>query len=114
MKKIKLKLTTIDKFIIEISKIKGPEIFLGVARVLKVKVVDEKNEPLSFETLFREVLKSYEAQSHTRQKELLSILKAANAAAPIGGINGNNSKHPKDDNTIGSEDVREVSQESAD
>lgn len=109
MRKIKVKKSIMDQFILEISRIKDPVVFLGVARVLKVKAIGDDKETKDFNALFKEVLDAFQNSSHTRQKELLNILKAANRApAPIGGkqLNGNNTKHSEE--TVPNEDVHPV------
>lgn len=109
MRKIKVKKSIMDQFILEISRIKDPVVFLGVARILKVKAIGDDKETKDFNALFKEVLDAFQNSSHTRQKELLNILKAANRApAPIGGkqLNGNNTKHSEE--TVPNEDVRPV------
>ena len=57
------------KFINLISKIKEPEIFLGICRILKVKVMDGE-EPKDFSVLL-------EAAPRKRRRELLAIMREA-------------------------------------
>lgn len=108
MRKIKVDKSLMDKFILEIARIKDPVVFLGVARVLKVRAVGDDKETKDFNELFQEVLEAFQNSSKTRQKELLSILKNANRApAPKrGGLNGNNTEHTEE--AVSDEDVRPV------
>lgn len=75
----------------ELAKIKEPEVFLGVARVLKVKIVEEvpvKDDPeKKFNLVAREasdlivdVVDAYDKAGRDRKRELLKILRAANQA----------------------------------
>lgn len=84
-----MKLT--DQFMTELAKIKEPEVFLGVARVLKVKIVEEvpiKDDPeKKFNLVAREasdlivdVVDAYDKAGRDRKRELLKILRAANQA----------------------------------
>jgi len=72
------------KFLEETSKIKEPEVFIGVARILKVPLLkEEKDEdgkfpPREFIDLYIDVLSSYETSSRKRKRELLKILREAN------------------------------------
>lgn len=75
-----------EKFMKEISKIKEPEIFLGVARVLKVRLVeDEKDEngkfaARDFNEIFADVMKNFDGAPRKRKRELFKILREANQA----------------------------------
>ena len=84
-----MKLT--DQFMTELAKIKEPEVFLGVARVLKVRIVDEVpvegDSEKKFNLVAREasdliidVVDAYDKAGRDRKRELLKILRAANAA----------------------------------
>lgn len=64
------------KFINLISKIKEPEIFLGICRILKVKVMDGE-EPKDFSVLLEEVIAAFEAAPRKRRRELLAIMREA-------------------------------------
>lgn len=63
-----------------ITKIQSPEMFLGVARILKVKLVDENGEAKDFGILYEEVMNAFEESSTRRKKELVDILKQAVSA----------------------------------
>ena len=66
------------RFIYELSKIKQPEVFIGVARILQVKLVNEDGESRDFDEIFDDVLNAYSAADRKRRRELFKILKAAN------------------------------------
>lgn len=66
------------QFLKEIGKIKDIAVFLGVARVLKVQTMKDKDTPKEFNEVFKEIIDNYFAAEPKRQKELLDILKAAN------------------------------------
>lgn len=69
------------KFLEEIGHIKDPEIFLGVARILKAKLInEEKKEPYDFQDILEETMRKFHESSRSRKKELLKILRAANKA----------------------------------
>lgn len=65
------------QFLTELSNIKDPQIFMGVARILKVHLSEGK-EVKSFDQVFSEVLENFEIAAPKRRKELYSILKKAN------------------------------------
>ena len=73
-----------DKFMREIAKIKEPEVFLGVARVLKVKLVEDKKDEegkfvaRDFTEIFSDVMKNFDCAPRKRKKELFNILREAN------------------------------------
>ena len=90
-----MKLT--DQFLEELGKIKEPEIFLGVAKILKVRTVDEvecegedgekKKEMRAREAwdIIADVGDAYDKAGRDRKRELLKILRAANQARRFGG-----------------------------
>ena len=94
------------QFMEEISKIQDPQIFLGIARLLKVKLVDagvdgargmdsqdlkdEKVEARDFVDLFKDVMSAYSARDRKFKRELLKILRKANKQ--VGEANGSNTK----------------------
>ena len=73
-----------QKFMYEIGRIKEPEIFIGVARVLKVKLVEEevddegRHVSRDFTDIFADVMSNYAECDRPRKKELLKILRKAN------------------------------------
>ena len=75
-----------ERFIYELGRIKNPEIFLGVARILKVQLIEGEN-PRDFEYLCKDVIEGFENSNRKRKRELLKILREANNAQ--GGVNGN-------------------------
>ena len=66
------------KFLKEIGNIKDVTVFLGVARILKVDTMKDKDTPKEFTEVLTEVLDTYFAAEPKRQRELLKILKDAN------------------------------------
>ena len=74
-----------QKFMMQIAACPEPQLFLGVARILKVKLVSEteKDEeghalPREFADIFADVMAAYDAAGRKRKKELLKILTDAN------------------------------------
>ncbi len=68
-----------ERFILELGRIKSPEIFLGVARILKVQLIEGEN-PRDFGELCADVIDSFEQSGRKRKRELLKILREANNA----------------------------------
>lgn len=89
-----MRLDLMDKFILELSRTKDVEIFLGVARILKVKFLTEEKEPRDFNDVFNDILSNYRLEKKKRQKELLSILTDANKCKE--NLNGNSTKVTKE------------------
>ena len=55
--------------------------FAGLARLLGVKIVDgEPATPRPFTDVLEDVMKKFEAQNRTRKREILRLVKKANAA----------------------------------
>lgn len=73
-----MKKTLTQKFIKEIAKIKSPEIFLGVARILKVQLMEDKETPYEFTKIFSDTVEAFDKADRARKKELLKILIQAN------------------------------------
>lgn len=68
-----------SRFLIELPKLEAVE-FLGVCRVLKVKLMDEQDKPRDFSDLLNDLMEAYSAAGRARKKELLKIVKeVANA-----------------------------------
>ena len=73
-----------DKFINELSRCTDPTIFLGVARVLKVRLVSEqKDEQDHFiarptEEILYDVVEQFSVAKRERKRELLKIFHKAN------------------------------------
>lgn len=93
-----MKIETLDiKFAKEISSIKDPTAFLGLARILKVKLfTEEKDEdghfiPRSFEDIYLDIVDNYGKENRIRRRELLKILRQANK----GENNANRTKNSK-------------------
>ena len=68
------------KFMLEISHIKDPELFLGVARLLKVNLFDDNKEPRDFTDLFADIMNAYAACSRKKRHSIYTILAKANMA----------------------------------
>ena len=66
------------KFIKELGNIKDPAVFLGVARILEVGIMEDKDTPKDFSEVLNGVIENFIAAPSKRQKELLGILKDAN------------------------------------
>ena len=66
------------KFIKELGKTSDPAVFLGVARVLEVQIMKDKDTPKDFSEVLNGVIENFIAAPSKRQKELLGILKDAN------------------------------------
>lgn len=74
-----MRLTLTEKFVKEILNITEPELFVGVARILKVPLFDiEQKKERKFGDVFADCIDAFEKEGKKRQKELLSILKDAN------------------------------------
>lgn len=87
-----MKKTLTQKFIEEIAKIKSPEIFLGVARILKVQLMEDKETPYDFVKIFSDTVEAFDKADRARKKELLKILIQANQYKEC-DINGNSSQN---------------------
>ena len=83
-----MKETLTQKFIKEIANIKSPEVFLGVARILKVQLMEDKETPYDFVKIFSDTVEAFDKAGHARKKELLKILIQANQYKEC-DINGN-------------------------
>jgi hypothetical protein len=73
----------IDRFITLIANLEPVE-FMGLARVLKVKLFkdEETREPRAFEDVFEEVLERFTKCDRTRKREILKLIKAAAKRVP--------------------------------
>ena len=87
-----MKETLTQKFIKEIAKIKSPEVFLGVARILKVQLMEDKEVPYEFTKIFSDTVEAFDKAGRTRKKELLKILVKANQYKEC-DVNGNSSQN---------------------
>lgn len=87
-----MKETLTQKFIKEIAKIKSPEVFLGVARVLKVQLMEDKETPYEFTKIFSDTVEAFDKAGCARKKELLKILVQANQYKEC-EVNGNSPKN---------------------
>lgn len=73
-----MKKNLIQNFIDEIARIKNAEIFIGVARLLRVNIVDKEMNTREFNDVFADMLAAFEKSKRKFQKELLKILQDAN------------------------------------
>ena len=65
-----------ESFVEDLMRLE-PQEFLGLARILKVKVLDDKNEPRDFWVILNEVLENYENENRKRRREIRQIVRAA-------------------------------------
>ena len=86
-----MKETLTQKFIKEIANIKSPEVFLGVARILKVQLMEDKETPYDFVKIFSNTVEAFDKADRARKKELLKILVKANQYKEC-DVNGDSSK----------------------
>ena len=87
-----MKETLTQKFIKEIANIKSPEVFLGVARILKVQLMEDKETPYDFVKIFSDTVEAFDKTVRARKKELLKILIQANQYKER-DVNGNSSQN---------------------
>ena len=87
-----MKETLTQKFIKEIANIKSPEVFLGVARILKVQLMEDKETPYDFVKIFSDTVEAFDKASRARKRELLKILIQANRYKES-DVNGNSSQN---------------------
>lgn len=73
-----------DKFILEIAKIKDVELFCGIGKILHVKLLNEDNSARDFSEVLDEILKAYSKLPKSRRKELYTILRDANKQTSLG------------------------------
>lgn len=68
----------IDKFITLLVNLQPVE-FMGLARVLKVRLYtnEEEREPRKFEDVFAEVLERFSKCDRARRREIIRLIKAA-------------------------------------
>lgn len=65
-----------SEFLINLARVELSE-FLGIARILKVDLMMDDNEPKTFSSVFEEILEAYNKANRSRRRELLEIVKAA-------------------------------------
>ena len=75
---MKFKMSLMDKFIQELGRIKETPVFLGVARVLKVRAFSDGGAPKDFVDVFSDMLDAFNKEDKKRQKEILVLLRKAN------------------------------------
>lgn len=81
------------RFIKEISKIKDPMVFLGVARILNVELMVDKDTSKDFAAVLNEIIDSYNSSDRKRRRELLKILEKSNKYKED-ARNGNSTQGP--------------------
>lgn len=82
-----MKKTLTQNFIEELSRTKNAELFVGVARLLKVSIIDEEMNTRDFNDVFTDILAAFDKSKNKFKKELLKILKDANSCKE-GGLSG--------------------------
>lgn len=82
------------KFINEVSKLEVSD-FLGLIRILNITAISEDKKPKDFNYILEEVLDKFLNLSNNAQKNLLSILEAANREKKRGGNFGTTAKDTK-------------------
>lgn len=70
-------LSLTEKFTNEIARTKDPIVFIGIARILNVSLMSEK-DPKNFEDVLVECIEAFDKENRARRKELLKVLKDAN------------------------------------
>lgn len=92
-----------SRFLVEISKIKDPEVFIGIARILRVKLMSEQKDeegrfvPRDFTDLYSDTLMAFAQSERKRKRELLKIIEKANKEKDEkGAINANRTKDSKE------------------
>ena len=65
-----------SEFLINLAQVELSEI-LGIAKILKVDLMMDDNEPKAFSSVFEEILEAYSKANRSRRRELLEIVKAA-------------------------------------
>ena len=96
-----------EKFLEELSRTRDPAIFLGVARLLKVKFVEVKDEkPIEreFNEIITDVVEGFCGAPGKRKKELLKLLRDANKSYREEEANGGSSEDSE--KAVSDEDVR--------
>lgn len=70
--------TLMDSFARAIANLKSPEMFLGVARILKVELVEgEDSSPREFYDIWSDVLDKFSESPRKRKRELIKIVREA-------------------------------------
>lgn len=93
-------MTLNEQFMVEVSRIKEPELFLGLVRLFKIKLqTEEKDEQDHYKTkdfisLFDELMSCFSGAGRKRKKEVLKILRQANAAG--GETDGDNPQNSEE------------------
>lgn len=67
----------LERFANELARIYEPEVFLGVARILKVELVED-DKPRTFYDIWSDVIDKFNESPRKRKRELLRIVRQAN------------------------------------
>ena len=85
------------KFMEEVARIQEPEVFLGVARLLGVRLVNEDAaEPKEFVEIFVEAVEAFDKKPRKFKRELLKILEKSNRTKGVESANGNTAQDSKE------------------
>ncbi len=71
-----------------------PEEFIGVMKILGVKLVTEGGDPKDFTEMWQDAIDAISGMSRRKRKNLMQLLRAANEGRKIGG--GNNAADSED------------------
>lgn len=72
-----MKEINIDEFIHLVAKLEPVE-FIGLCKVLCVKVLDEEKQPRKFEELINDIIDNFTSTGRTQRREVLRVLRAVN------------------------------------
>lgn len=68
----------IDQLILAIPKMEVVD-FIGLARLLKVQLVNEDDTPREFADVLQDVLSNFKTTNRQRRREIIQVVKKANA-----------------------------------
>lgn len=72
-----MKEINIDEFIHLVTKLEPVE-FIGLCKVLCVKVLGEEKQPRKFEELINDIIDNFTSTGRTQRREVLRVLRAVN------------------------------------
>lgn len=72
-----MKEINIDEFIHLVAKLEPVE-FIGLCKVLCVKVLGEEKQPRKFEELINDIIDNFTSTGRTQRREVLRVLRAVN------------------------------------
>ena len=76
----------VDKIAVELIMLQ-PEEFIGVARMVNVKLVDEQGAARDFTQIWADLIDAIHGMNRRKRKNLLKLLRAANEGRELGGGN---------------------------